>query len=104
MFYSLSHFIGDLDPFAGWLGTNASQKVCSLTQTIVEQFGNLNGFRVQNFDTSAADAVTFLRKTVSFLRRWRLKFFRYVNITEIILIVEIIDGEPLDFGYFLVVG
>lgn len=38
------------------------------------------------------------------MRHWRFELFGNVDVAEIVLAIQIVDGQPFDFGQFLVVG
>ena len=42
-------------------------------------------------------------ETSNTLRRWRIKLFRYVNIAKVILCAEVINCEPFDLRYALII-
>lgn len=38
------------------------------------------------------------------MRHWRFELFGNVDVAEIVLAIQIVDGQPFDFGQLLVVG
>lgn len=100
----IAQFIGNFCALCRWLRTNATKKMSFRASAIVIQFGDFDRFRIEYFDDATADAMTLFRETAAALwHRW-LEIFGNVNVAEIVLCAQIVNGKPFYFGDFLIVG
>lgn len=104
MYDSLAPLVRNLAATTRRLGTHACPEERALATPIVRKVLNPDGLRVQDLDAAAAHIVVALRKGAANLSARRLELLGYINIAKVVLIVQIVDRQPLDLSHLLAIG
>lgn len=102
-YYSLATLIWHLASATWGLCSYAGPEESALAKTIVREVFNSNSLWIQNLNAVATDVVAAFRECATSLSTRWLKLLGDVNISKIILIVKIVNREPLDFCHLFTI-